>query len=349
MSQRKQVLKSLNFDKPTRIPRQLWLPIRDKISDLRQLNDLKRHFPDDLVFCPRFGLPQAEQPVKNDSRFYVDDWGCLFERPAPQAHGSARSPLITNWEDLERWTEPEALLRLDRHKVNAFCRSRGRFVLTGTWVRLFERLQYLRGPENLLQDLKLQPPEFFTLLQRVHQFHLKELEVWAKTEVDALCLMDDWGSQSSLFISPPLFRQLFRPLYHEYASLAKHYKKYLFFHSDGFILDLLPDFIAIGVDAINCQVFLLGLEKLSAFAGRITFWGASDLPALFSSGQSKEVLAHCRQVYEALYRNGGFIAQAEFSPGIRVSQLKTYFSAWNCLSRKTGKNRGKKNREKNLK
>jgi len=47
-------------------------------------------------------------------------------------------------------------------------------------------------------------------------------------------------------------------------------------HSDGNILDIMDDLIAIGIDALNSQVFCMGVEEVGRrFAGRITFWARS--------------------------------------------------------------------------
>ena len=39
----------------------------------------------------------------------------------------------------------------------------------------------------------------------------RELEEWAKTDVDALFIQDDWETQISLLISPELWREMFKP------------------------------------------------------------------------------------------------------------------------------------------
>lgn len=330
VKRRSNVFSTLNFENPLRIPRQLWIfSERNQVKKTKKWRELRLHFPDDLIFCPRFGLPKTKVKWgKKDFLIYQDEWGCLLRKRPGDLLGQLILPPISRWEDLENWREPEALLRLDRNQINDFCRSTDRFVLAGTWIQPFERLQLLRGPEKFFSDLKKQPSEFFELLQRVHEFYLKELEIWGQTEVDGLCLMDDWGGKVSLSISPPLFRHLFKPLYAEYASIAKKYNKYLFFHSDGYILDLLPDFLEIGINAINCQILLMGAKKLSFFRGQITFWGSSDLSSFLKATTKEEMFTCCEEIFESLWEKGGFIAQAELTAGIKISALETYFSAW---------------------
>lgn len=329
---RKKIVEAtLSFGNPRRIPRQLWVHLgKSELKKKAAWRKLRLQFPDDLIFCPPFGL--AERMNKSRKKFesivYRNEGSLIFNKKNGEDQKSSILPPIKKLEDLENWHEPEILLKLNKDQVNDFCRSTDRFVLAGTWVQLFERLQLLRGPEQLFSDLKKQPSEFFELLHRVHEFCLKELEMWAQTEVDGLCLMDDWGGKDSLFISPALFRHLFKPRYAEYASIAKKYNKYLFFHSDGYILDLLPDFIEIGINAINGQILLMGAKKLSIFRGQITFWGSSDFPPFLNAATKREIINCCEEIFASLWAKGGFMAQVELTPEIKISALETYFSAW---------------------
>ena len=97
-------------------------------------------------------------------------------------------------------------------------------------------------------------------MKEMHSFYCELLEEWAKTEIDALMFMDDWGSQSSLLINPSLWREIFKPMYKDYIDIAKRYHKKAFMHSDGYILDILPDLAEMGLDAVNSQIFCIGLD-----------------------------------------------------------------------------------------
>ena len=55
-------------------------------------------------------------------------------------------------------------------------------------------------------------------------------------------------------------------------------------HSDGNILKIYPQLIELGLDAINSQIFCMGVENLEPFAGKITFWGEMDRQHLLVNG-----------------------------------------------------------------
>ncbi|MEW5902596.1 MAG: uroporphyrinogen decarboxylase family protein, partial [Acidobacteriota bacterium] len=156
--------------------------------------------------------------------------------------------------------------------------------------------------------------------------------VWARTAVDALVFSDDWGSQQALLISPELWREMFKPLYRDYIEICHRHGKFAFMHSDGFILDIVPDLVELGLDALNSQLFCMDIEELGRrFRGKITFWGEIDRQRLLSHGTPAEIRAAVTRVKNALYQCGGVIAQCEFGAGARPENVAAVFAAWEEL------------------
>ena len=333
MTSRELVRRTLEFNSPERIPRDLWiLPWAKKYHPV-ELNQIEHRFPRDLVTSPGF----YRQPVLTsgdpyEMGIYIDDWGCTFVNNQLGVHGEVKQPLVNTWEDLEKVHPPQAALTIDIEQVNAFCRSTDQFVIAGACPRPFERLQFIRGSQNLFLDLAEKPGELFTLLKRVHEFYLKELETWAKTDIDTLMYMDDWGAQQSLLISPRQWREVFKPLYKDYIDLAHQYGKFIFMHTDGYTLDIIPDLIELGLDAINAQLFTMDIDELGRkFAGKITFWGEVDRQYLLSFATTSEIDQAVRRVYRAVYRHGGVIAQCEFGAGAKPENVFQVFQTWEAL------------------
>ena len=236
---------------------------------------------------------------------------------------------MQTWADLEKVRPPLERLSVDVEQVNAFCRTEERYVLAGTCPRPFERLQFLRGSQNLYYDLGEELSEFFSLLERVHGFFVKELELWAESDVDALNFMDDWGAQNRLLISPRQWRRIFKPLYKTYVEIAHAHGKKIFMHSDGYIFDIYPDLIEIGVDAVNSQLFCMDIEKIGElFGGKMTFWGEIDRQHLLPYATPAEIDAAVRRVHRALYKNGGVIAECEFGTGARPENVWQVYQSW---------------------
>jgi uroporphyrinogen decarboxylase len=330
MTSKELVKRTLDFSSPLRIPRQLWLLPWAGDHYPEELAQIQKRFPDDLITSPSF----YREPLKTagdeySPGTYFDEWGCRFENRQKGVIGEVKEPLLKDWRDIDALRIPRERLSLDSEKVNEFCRCHSQFVLSRSCARPFEQLQFIRAPENLYLDLADQPSELVRLLQRIHHFYCEEMEIWARTEVDALVFSDDWGGQNSLLISPSLWRKMFRPLYQDYVDIARRRGKYIFMHSDGWIMDILPDLVEIGVDALNAQLFCMNIEELGRrFKGKMTFWGEIDRQYLLSFGKTEEVRAAVKRVKESLYQDGGIIAQCEFGAGARPENVAAVFLAW---------------------
>lgn len=336
MTSRERVQRCLAMDGPDRVPRDLWcLPGAVFEHGEEAIGALRRRWPVDItqVHVGRV-RPHREQGDAYEVGRYVDEWGCVFENVQRGVIGEVKQPMVDDWAKLDLVQPPVELLQVDVDAVNAWCRDTDRFVLAGGWGRLFERIQFLRGTENVYYDLAEESDEFLLLLDRVHGFYRDQFEVWAKTDVDALMLMDDWGSQMSLLINPEQWRRLFKPRYAQYTQIAHEHGKKFFMHSDGRIMDIYEDLVEIGVDAINSQLFCMDIAEIGRrFAGRITFWGEIDRQQVIPFGSPEDCEAAVGQVVEHLWRpEGGVIAQFELGPGVPLANAEAIFQAWDRLA-----------------
>lgn len=332
MTSRELVNRTLEFrNRDGRVPRQLWTLPWAEIHHPEKLEKLCRDFEWDIVEPP---VTYREAPaVQGDPHVpgeYTDEWGCLFQNLQRGVIGEVKQPLVTgpDWEDVGNVHIPEEWLTFDRDAVNRFCSGTSKFVLAGACPRPFERLQFIRGTASLYMDLVDMPPRMREFIKRMHDFYCRLITAWAKTDVDAIRFMDDWGAQNSLLISPQMWEEIFRPLYAEYISIAKSYGKKSFMHSDGYTLPILPSLIACGLDAVNAQIFCIGVENLAPLKGKITFWGEIDRQNLLPYGTAGDIDRAVDQVYETLWADGGCIAQCEFGPGANPDNVYRVFQRW---------------------
>jgi methylmalonyl-CoA mutase cobalamin-binding domain/chain len=326
---RELVRQALGFAGPARLPRQLWLLPWAAKRYPDAVARLERDFPPDIVPIPLFcSEPVPGQGNAHEVGTFVDAWGCTFHNLQEGIIGEVKDPQVRDWSDVDHVRFPRERLTIDRMQVTDFCRGTDRYVLAGTCPRPFERLQFLRGTENLYLDLGRPSSALSDFLQRLHAFYVEELMLWAQTEVDGLTFMDDWGSQQALLISPELWREMFKPLYAEYVDIAHAHGKQAFMHSDGYITDIIPDLIEIGLDALNAQVACMGVPELGRrFGGELTFWGELDRQHVLAYGTPDEVRAATRDLIDAFHHDGGFVAQCEFGPGARPENVYAFFEA----------------------
>jgi len=336
MTSRQRVRAALEFSRPDRIPYDLWaLPLAEITHGKDAVAALRAKWPSDIVQCT-VGRAAAKRVQGSPTAVgtYIDEWGCVFENLQEGVIGEVKHPLLDDYSKLSDLRPPEELLAIDIAVVNEYCRSTDKYVFASGWLRPWERMQFLRGSENLYMDIAEDSPDLHAFLNIVDGYFVKQIEAWSKTNVDAVVLMDDWGAQRGLLISPTDWRRLFKPRYARYCQIARDAGKKIFMHSDGDIQSIYPDLIEIGVNAINSQLFCMDIERLGRECkGKITFWGELDRQHILPFGSPAQVRAGVQRVFDNLYSpNGGIIAQCEIGGPGTVPNADLMFQTWQDLT-----------------
>ncbi len=332
----KEIVKNcLTFNYPKRIPRDLWILPWAESHYPKTVNEIRERFPSDFAGTDYFYEPSSR--VKGDpykKGYFTDEWGCVFRNIQDGIIGEVEAPIIQDISDWKKVRPPYEQLPSNHEKaydiIKRSYERTDKFVMANICPRPWERYQFLRGTENAMIDVLMPDLGFRNLLKKIHDFYLKEMEFWVKAEVDAIMFMDDWGTQDRLLIQPEIWRELFKPIYKDYCDLASSEGKFVFMHSDGFIENIYPDLIEVGVDAINSQLFCMDMKKLSETAkGKITFWGEIDRQHILPSKNPEDGRNAVRKVVEYLYDpSGGIIAQFEFGIGANPETALSIFEEW---------------------
>ena len=336
MTSKERVLATLEFrNTADRVPRQLWSLPWAQVCYPDMMRRLEEEFEWD------FSGPEAvlkERPKTKGDAYtpgeYVDEWGCVFTNIHKGVIGEVKQPIVVeeDWSDAGNVHIPEELLSFDIDQVNRSCQERqDKFLMSGCCPRPFEQLQFIRGTADLYMDLMDPPQELLEFMKRMHDYYCRLMTKWAKTDVDALNMMDDWGSQNDLLISPALWEEFFMPMYRDYIQIAHSHGKKIFMHSDGNILRIIPRLIDLGLDAVNSQLFCMGVENLAPYRGKITFWGEIDRQHLLPSGSREDIDRAVELVYRTLWQDGGCIAQCEFGPGANPDNVYRVFEKWSGI------------------
>jgi len=327
LTSRERVIRTLRFEGVDRPARDVWLLPAAYFGRREELQALLDQYPSDLG-PSGFQDPADESPLYQPGE-WTDPWGSRWVTIQAGMIGEVKYPAIDEWSKLAHWKPPYHLLGKGFENVNRTCAESVKFVHLGL-PRPWERLQFVRGPANAYMDLAWGTRELFTLLDMIHDYYMQHLQYVVQTDVDAVSFMDDWGSKHALLISPAMWVAYFKPLYKDYCDLARAHGKFVFMHSDGYIMDLYEHLIEIGVDAINSQLFTMPIEEIGArFKGRITFWGELDRQHILPFGAPEDVRAAVQRVKDALWDDrGGVIGQAEFNKGNPLENIRAFFEAW---------------------
>lgn len=347
MTGRERVIKALDFDHPDRAPRDLWWLPAVEITQKEELENLLQRFPIDigtptfspgvsnrgggLPFMPRTRSGGGARTALPRKGKYVDEWGSIWQVGEDGLIGQVKGPALGVLAEVDHFSPPwEYLESTDLDEVNRSCALDDRFMLSDICARPFERMQFLLGTQEFFLELAYGRQKLFTLREMVHEYDLSHIRMWLATDVDGIFMMDDWGAQDRLLISPKLWREFLKPLYREYCDLVHEHGKYVFFHSDGYIEPLFDDLIEIGVDALNCQLFCMDVgEVANRYRGRITFWGEIDRQRLLPFGHPSEIRQAVYQIRRLLGDGkGGVIAQCEWGKDNPRENIEAVFSAW---------------------
>lgn len=332
MTPRERVNAALTFNHPDRPPRDLWALPYVSLFQQEKFDDLIAKYPMDIgasQLSPGWG----EQVIAASSKAgrYVGDWGSVWQVGEPGVIGEVVEPVLADWSKLDTYKAPWDLIhKRDLSYVNQSCEQSDKFMLSDVTARPFERLQFLRGSQNLYLDIGYGTAAFRKLLEMVHEFYLEDIKSWCTSNVDAIFFMDDWGTNQSLLISPETWREIFKPLYKEYCEIIHAAGKYAFFHTDGWIESIFGDLVEVGIDAINSQLFTMNIEDLAKkYKGKITFWGEIDRQHALPFGSPQEVRQAVMRVRRALDDGtGGVIAQCEWGKANPQENIETVFESW---------------------
>lgn len=181
---------------------------------------------------------------------------------------------------------------------------------------LFEWGTFLRRIDNFLMDLVGDPYHVEALLDELLQIHLQTLAKVCTAVgdvVDILRFGDDLGTDQGPFMSPDIYRRLFKPRHKMLCEYVKaHSSMHTFLHSCGSIFKLLPDLIEAGFEIINpVQTNCADMEPerlKTAFGRDITFWGGGiDTRHVLNRATPDKIKAQVKQRMEIFSKGGGFV------------------------------------------
>ncbi|MFA5393743.1 MAG: uroporphyrinogen decarboxylase family protein [Candidatus Ratteibacteria bacterium] len=196
---------------------------------------------------------------------YVDEWGCRWRTLEDGLDGQVIEHPLADWSALDTFTPPK--VSIDKVKIAAQyaeIRRKGWTWTKGGGNNFFERLRYLRGFENLLMDMAGDTPELVVLIDKLVKQKIETLEAYLEFSPDAMFFYDDLGIQDRLMMSPASFRKYLKPAYTQIFSVGVKHNIINWMHSDGIINQILGDLKECGLNSVNLQGDIIGIDYLAA-------------------------------------------------------------------------------------
>ena len=255
---------------------------------------------------------------------YIDSWGSgqteivpgdWFPGIHPLADASTIEDLgqYGGWPDM---TDPSRIAHVKAEAQRLADDNEFAIVATPWLLFPFERAHAMQGMETFLLNMAMNPDFARALLEKIADYckqlmgrFLEELG----DNVDIIKIGDDLGTQSSLMISPKMYRDMLKPVHADFISFIKaRTSAKVLFHSCGDVAPLIGDFIDIGVDILNpIQTSTGSISDLPAlkkrFGRNIVFCGGIDSHRILPFGSTGEVREEVRRVMKILGPGGGYL------------------------------------------
>jgi len=272
--------------------------------------------------------------VKISERQSMDEWGCIWESFG-NTMGEVKGHPLKDWKDLDKIKIPD-LENPKRYEMfkPVLEKEKDKFKVGYISFVLFERMHYLRGFQQLLEDLYLERENVEKLGDILVEHTIKIINTYADLGCDGIFSTDDWGVQDRLLISPTLWREIFKPRYKKIFDAAHKRNMKYFLHSCGKISEIIGDFIEIGLDVLQLdQQDNMGVDYLSEnFGGKICFFCPVDIQTTLATNNHKAIEAKAKELIEKLGKfNGGFMAKTYPQPsdiGVTEESVKVMCEAF---------------------
>lgn len=346
MLPRNRVLEALNHREPDKIPRDLgspettlWPSIASKLYKYFNIDE-KVIFMDQRTrsvslpekILEKFNIDtrwvymkparSAKDKIQKltDGLYIKDDWGMEFVLHSKDSRPEYKKfPLshALDEDDIEKHSWPDPF---DSKRVLGLREEAKRFYDRGFAVGIkfggvWERSWYLRGMEQIMIDLAINPTFAYSLFRKILDIQLKMYDFVLQEigkYLSIVCFSSDMGTQSSLLISPDLWRKYIRPCDQELVNLFKRKTKAkIAHHACGSVRNLISEYIEMGIEILNpIQTTAIGMDpyELKREFGRdICFWGGIDTQNVLPFGSTYEVSKHVKKIINAFSEGGGYL------------------------------------------
>ena len=308
MTSRERVKRAIHFNRPDRVP--LWMA--DKNFDMT--NDLYR--TPSKTFKPLPDEKLRELVPDFDGKLTQTEWGNITGKlnTTLSTTETVRSG-FQEWEEFYSdysFPDIDEPSRYELAKANIRIRTDDKYELAWFGSGYFGVLYGLRKMEELLVDLGMYQKELEDFCDQLEPIFMRSLEQWAAIGAHGVLFGEDMGLQDRLIMNPDTWRQIFKPRYARFIAKAHSLKLDVLMHSCGYIREIIPDLVEIGLDVLQFdQICIYDLDDLAKhFGGRIAFFCPVDIQSVMPTGDKERIHSEARRMIDKLGRfNGGFLAK----------------------------------------
>lgn len=292
--------------------------------------DFRRPAPDWMPELPL--VARKDQP-------YLDPMGCTWVTADDGITGSVKGHPLADWDafgtlwnipDPEKtdglywvdWKEKEAEWAALKASGKTF---QGKLRHGHTFLQLCD----LRGYENVLTDMMDEEPKLLELLDQLTEFNLAVVRRFISGGCSAMKYPEDLGMQRGPMIPPALFREYIRPCYEKIMEPARKAGIPIHMHSDGDIRTLAQELVGSGVEILNLQDRVNGVDWIAqTFRGKLCVEVDIDRQSVTPFGTPADIDRMVREIVEKIsIPEGGLCLIYGLYPGVPLENVKALMDA----------------------
>ncbi len=186
-----------------------------------------------------------------------------------------------------------------------------RWLIGSSQISIFEAAWYLRGLDQFLMDMLLEPDYAAALLDKVMPFPLEAACRYIQLGADMVWFGDDVSTQSGMMISLDLWRRFLKPRYAALFAACRDIRPNITiaYHSCGNCMDILDDMVEIGLSVLN-PLQPLAIDPLTVkkrYGQRLALFGGLCVQQDLPHSSSWFVEAAVKRLKKELGEGGGFL------------------------------------------
>jgi uroporphyrinogen decarboxylase len=338
MTENENLKRAVRFEKPE------WIPVIFHINeacwfhyDQQSLQELMVAHP--LLF-PDYEpvarvLPELS-PVQVADKPYTDPWGCVWKTSEDGIVGTVCGHPLADWDAFAGYQAPDpsntdGLVEMDwEATAREMDDGSGELAIASLpHGHTFLRLCDIRGYENLVFDMMDEEPKLLQLIEMMEEFNLGVVKRYVDSGANWMSYPEDLGTQSGPMIGPEHFRKYIKPVYERIMQPARDKGLIIHMHSDGDIKVLADEIIDGGVEVINLQDLVNGIDWIAdKFAGKVCVDLDIDRQSVTPYGTPAQIDALIREEVEKLgSKDGGLTMIYGLYPGVPLENVKALMDA----------------------
>ncbi len=338
---RENILRTVRFERPDYIP--MTFHINDACWQSYEREALWELMASHSFLFPGFEMPRGGEEISyalnaRRNEPYTDPFGCIWETSTDGIVGSVHRHPLEDWDSWKHYAFPDpekcdGLFPIDWaafEKETAAKRAAGEMVYGDLrHGHTFLQLCDLRGYENLLMDMMDEEPLLSELIAKLEDFNLAQIKHFVKAGVDMVRIPEDLGMQQGPMLRPEDFRRWIKPSYQRLMAPVREAGIPIHMHSDGDIRLLCDDIIEGGVDVLNLQDLVNGIDWIGGkFRGKTCIDLDIDRQRITPFGKPKDIDALVREEVEKIgCPDGGLMMIYGLYPGVPLENVKALMDA----------------------